>query len=187
MKNSLFKYSQGAQVKGTKSIVFFLLSIAFIAFFIAIWAQVNFIPALILVPIIAFCLVMAADVRGLEIDRNQNLYRLYRIRPWGKWGKWKDFSGYNILKLDLDTYHLYFDNSTYDPKGYVIEQHHHFILALIKADGEDPILVTEKNDYREAKRLLLKLAKEMNVEPLDAHRERVMKAKERRANRRFLS
>lgn len=188
MNHGIFKYSQGAQVKGTKSILFFLLSIVFFVFFSAFLVRSDFIPALILFPITAFSLVMAADVRGLEIDHKQNLYRQYRIRPWGKWGKWKDFSRYTTLKLDLDTYHLYFENTAdVSMKGYIVEQHHHFILALIKADGEDPIFVTEKNDYREAKSLLLKLAKEMKVEAFDAHKERVMKAKERRANKRYLS
>ena len=82
MEKNIFKYSQGAQVKGSKSIVFFLLSIAFIVVLIVLFARGHITPALILVPIITFCIVLAADVRGLEIDHKQNLYRQYRIHQW---------------------------------------------------------------------------------------------------------
>ena len=190
MNQSIFKYPQGAQLTGARSVLLLIPSAFMGLMSLVLLAQSFFILSLILLSIVAFCLIIAADVRGLEIDPKNSCYRQYRIRPWGKRGKWEPYSGYSILKLDLDTYRFkgVVDHygSRYGGDGYT-NPHHCFTLEIIKPESEESIFITEKSDYPEAKKLLLKIAKELNLQPIDSYQERLFKAKRRRANRRYLS
>lgn len=186
MKKTLLNYSQGAQFRGAKSIFFFLLGLGLLIFFIAFLVRGYYFEAGLCFSLVPFCLVMAADLRGIEVELEKNLLREYRIRPWGKRGRWVDFSGYTSLKLDLATYSIFYEDlAEGTEKGYSVEQHRHYTVELMHSSPEKTIVLRELADYKEAKRFLNRAGQELNLNVQDRFKERLQASLRKRGRRKL--
>ena len=180
MNKNIISISKGPQFRNGKSAGLVVLLV--LMFFVLLTAiiQVWIIHMLILIPIMVVVIFTMLDIRGIQIDKKKGLIRSYKLHIFGKYGKWVNFTLFNTIYLDYETYKL--KHTSYYRNPYRSSTHiqGHFVVTLINNDEKKNIVLAQKPTHKEAIEFARSLLNKIKLPFTDNFVKKVHESKKKR-------
>lgn len=145
----------------------------------------HYEPLLIVIPLFILVLFFTMDIRGAQVNQKDFLVRKYWMFCWIKFGKWKDMTPYLSVYLDHSTYSIktftfFTQVSTYKRNYFGSVTNGHFVVSLLNHDDNSPLVIGEREKYKDAKEFAMQCSVNLGLELHDNFKIRLQKSKQRR-------
>ncbi|MCT4623591.1 MAG: hypothetical protein N4A46_08210 [Schleiferiaceae bacterium] len=180
MKKEKINFNRGAQFGEKKSAYIFFVFILIIVFIVAFISNQEYVYASLCVLPLFLAFILMADIRGVDVNLEQNKIREYKLLPWGKNGKWKDFELFKKVVLIPSTYDVRTADLNSGGHDVYVDKHKHFVIALTNPLESESIIIGEKSDYKQAQLMAKKASMQLHLELQDKFLERMQNAKRQR-------
>ncbi len=182
MRNHVINITLGPQFNQGKSAGILIFTLFLLLLDIFFYTYPIYIAAFLLSVFIILLVYNILDIQGVEIDKENSKVRNYKVRFWGKSGEWKDLNSFHSIYLDYSTYHVktrsvFTELTTVKANYHSTELHGHFLIFLIHKNENKSLVLGEKSNYNETKKLAEKYSELTEIPLRDIIKEKVQKSK----------